>query len=95
MPAGHAEVLMCEGVFDFLTALAWDHPAFSTCGTYLPADRLGFLARASVVYAVFDPDAAGRSGDEVEPAVYAGNLGVVAAGRETIGMIAARFDRRS
>ena len=58
--SGQAEVLMCEGVFDYLTALAWGFPAFSTCGTYLPADRLGFLARASTVYAVFDPDAAGR-----------------------------------
>src|SRR5581483_8562720 len=58
--SGHAEVLMCEGVFDYLTALAWEFPAFSTCGTYLPCDRLGFLARASAVFAVFDPDAAGR-----------------------------------
>ncbi len=58
--SAQSEVLMCEGVFDFLTALAWGFPAFSICGTYLPADRLGFLARSSTVYAAFDPDAAGR-----------------------------------
>jgi DNA primase len=54
------EVVLCEGVFDFLTALAWRLPAFSPCGTQLPADRLGFLAGAEAVYGALDGDQAGR-----------------------------------
>ncbi|MFN8472190.1 MAG: CHC2 zinc finger domain-containing protein [Anaerolineae bacterium] len=57
--AGQREAFLVEGVFDYLTAVAWDLPAFSPCGTHLPADRLGFLARARVVFGVFDGDAAG------------------------------------
>lgn len=59
--AGQREAFLCEGVFDWLTALAWNLPAFSPCGTNVPPERLGFLARAHVVYGVFDGDAAGRS----------------------------------
>lgn len=62
--AGQREVFLCEGVFDWLTATAWSLPAFSPCGTHLPAERLGFLARARVVYGVLDGDEAGRSGAE-------------------------------
>lgn len=62
--AGRAEVFLCEGVFDFLTAVAWKLPAFSACGTSLPADRLGFLARARVVWGVLDGDEAGRRAAE-------------------------------
>lgn len=58
--AGQREVVLCEGVFDYLTALSWKLAAFSTCGTQLPADRLGFLAGARVIYAAFDGDEAGR-----------------------------------
>jgi len=58
--AGKQEVVLCEGVFDYLTALSWKLAAFSTCGTQLPAGRLGFLAGARVIYAVFDGDDAGR-----------------------------------
>ena len=54
------EVVLCEGVFDFLTAVAWRLPAFSTCGTQLPADRLGFLAGAEAVYGALDGDRAGQ-----------------------------------
>ena len=61
---GQPEVVLCEGVFDYLTATAWRLAAFSTCGTYLPADRLGFLARAQIVHGVLDPDCAGRLGTE-------------------------------
>jgi len=61
---GAAEVVMCEGVFDYLTATAWRLPAFSTCGTYLPSNRLGFLAGADIVHGVLDPDCAGRLGTE-------------------------------
>jgi DNA primase len=61
---GRPEVFLCEGVFDYLTAVAWGLPAFSPCGTALPADRLGFLARAHAVYGVLDADAAGRDAAE-------------------------------
>lgn len=62
--AGQSEVYLCEGVFDYLTAVSWHLPAFSPCGTHLPVERLGFLARARVVYGVFDGDAAGRTAAE-------------------------------
>lgn len=62
--AGQREVFLCEGVFDYLTAVAWKLPAFSPCGTHLPADRLGFLARARVVYGILDGDDAGRAAAE-------------------------------
>ena len=59
--AGQRQVFLAEGVFDYLSALAWRLPAWSPCGVYLPDDRLGFLASSDVVYGVFDGDAAGRS----------------------------------
>ena len=59
--AGRREVFLCEGVFDYLTAVAWRLPACSPCGTALPAERLGFLAGARAVYGVLDGDAAGRA----------------------------------
>ena len=59
--AGKAAVFLAEGVFDYLSALAWQLPAWSPCGTFLPAERLGFLAGAEAVYGVFDGDAAGRA----------------------------------
>jgi DNA primase len=58
--AGQREVFLCEGVFDYLTAVSWRLAACSPCGTHLPAERLGFLARAETVYGVFDGDAAGQ-----------------------------------
>lgn len=58
---GRRAVFLVEGVFDYLTALSWKLPAFSPCGTHLPGDRLGFLARAEVIYGVLDGDAAGRT----------------------------------
>jgi DNA primase len=60
--AGRREVFLCEGVFDYLTAVAWRLPACSPCGTALPAERLGFLAGARAVYGVLDGDDAGRAG---------------------------------
>jgi DNA primase len=59
--AGQREAFLCEGVFDYLTAVSWRLPAFSPCGTHLSPERLGFLARAQVVYGVLDGDAAGRA----------------------------------
>ncbi|MCC6177447.1 MAG: toprim domain-containing protein [Chloroflexi bacterium] len=56
---GRKEAVLCEGVFDYLTAVGWGLPAFSPCGTHIPAERLGFLARAERVFGVFDGDAAG------------------------------------
>ena len=61
---GRREAFLCEGVFDYLTAVTWRLPAFSPCGTHLPAQRLGFLARAEVVYGVLDGDEAGRAAAE-------------------------------
>src|SRR6185437_12574870 len=61
--AGQREAFVCEGIFDYLTAVGWKLPAWSPCGTSLPADRVGFLARARVVYGAFDGDDAGRRSD--------------------------------
>ncbi len=61
---GRRAVFLVEGVFDYLTAVAWQLPAFSPCGTHLPADRLGFLARADVIYGVLDGDEAGQEAAE-------------------------------
>jgi DNA primase len=41
--------------------VSWRLAACSPCGTHLPAERLGFLARAERVYGVFDGDEAGRA----------------------------------
>lgn len=56
--AGRREVFLVEGAFDYLTAVAWQLPACSPCGTSLPAERLGLLSRAEVIYGVLDGDAA-------------------------------------
>jgi len=61
---GRREVFLIEGVFDWLTALNWGLPAFCACGTDLPTDRLGWLARARIVFGVLDGDPAGRAGAE-------------------------------
>ena len=58
--AGRRDVLLCEGVFDYLVAVAWRLAAWSPCGTQLPPERLGFLARARAVYGAFDGDDAGH-----------------------------------
>ncbi|MDP9383218.1 MAG: CHC2 zinc finger domain-containing protein [Chloroflexota bacterium] len=58
--AGREEVFLCEGVFDYLTAVGWKLAAFSPCGTSFPAERMGFLARARRVYGLLDGDDAGR-----------------------------------
>ncbi|MFN8472762.1 MAG: DNA primase [Anaerolineae bacterium] len=58
---GRREVFLCEGPFDYLTAVSWNLAAFSPCGTHLPVDRLGFLARVGTVWGVFDGDAAGQA----------------------------------
>src|SRR5439155_12918180 len=58
--AGRAESLLCEGVVDWLTAVGWRLPAWSPCGTSLPAERLGFLAASRTIFGVFDADEAGR-----------------------------------
>jgi DNA primase len=62
--AGRREVFLTEGAFDWLTAVSWHLPAFSTCGTDFPPDRLGWLARARVVFGVLDGDQAGREAAE-------------------------------
>jgi DNA primase len=64
LAAGRREVYLVEGAFDWLTAVSWHLPAFSTCGTDFPADRLGWLARARVIFGVFDADRAGAEAAE-------------------------------
>jgi DNA primase len=59
--AGRPEALLCEGVFDYLTAVGWRLPAWSPCGTHLPPERLGFLATARAIYGALDGDAAGQA----------------------------------
>lgn len=59
--AGQPAVFVCEGVFDYLTALSWGLPACCLGGTTLPVAQLGALANARLVYTVFDGDAAGRA----------------------------------
>lgn len=61
---GRDEVLACEGVFDWLAALALGLPAWCACGTHVPAAGLGFLARARRVHGVFDGDPAGRAASD-------------------------------
>jgi DNA primase len=57
---GRKRVYLIEGAIDWLTAVSWRLPAFSTCGTDFPMDRLGWLAGADVVFGVLDADTAGR-----------------------------------
>lgn len=58
------EVFLCEGPFDWLTAIQWGLPAFSPCGTYVPAERLECLDPAAVVHGLLDGDQAGFEGGE-------------------------------
>lgn len=62
---GRWQAFLCEGVFDYLTAVGWRLPAFSPCGTALPAERLGFLARAERIYGCLDDDVAGQAAADV------------------------------
>jgi DNA primase len=62
--AGQREVFLIEGAFDWLTAVSWNLPAFSTCGTDFPPDRLGWLARARLIFGVLDADRAGSEAAE-------------------------------
>jgi DNA primase len=61
---GRRRVYLIEGAFDWLTAVSWRLAAFSTCGTDFPMDRLGWLARAEIVFGVLDADKAGREASE-------------------------------
>jgi DNA primase len=61
---GRREVYMAEGIYDWLTAVGWGLAAFSPCGTDIPRDRLGWLARARTVFGVLDADRAGRAASE-------------------------------
>ncbi len=61
---GRRRVYLIEGAVDWLTAVGWRLAAFSTCGTDFPMDRLGWLARAEIVFGVLDADKAGRDASE-------------------------------
>lgn len=52
------------GLVNWLTAVSWGLSAFSTCGTGFPSDRLGWLARARIIFGVLDADRAGREAAE-------------------------------
>jgi DNA primase len=58
--SGQTEAFLVEGAFGYLVAVGWGLPAFSPCGTWVPAHKLGFLARARTVWGLLDPDPAGR-----------------------------------
>lgn len=62
--AGKPEAFLVEGVFGYLVGVAWRLPVCATGGTHLPADRLGFLARARRVWGLLDPDEPGRAAAE-------------------------------
>jgi DNA primase len=61
---GHREAFVIEGVFGWLTGVAWGLPACCTCGTHLPNERLAFLLRADRVWGLLDPDRAGSGAAE-------------------------------
>ena len=61
---GHRDVSGYDVVYDCVTAIGSGLPACSPCRTSLPAERLGFLAHAEVVYGVFDADVAGQAAAE-------------------------------
>lgn len=56
------EVFLCEGPFDWLTAVQWGLPACSPCGTYVPAERLECLDPSATVHGLLDGDQAGLEG---------------------------------
>src|SRR5919199_156763 len=69
--AGRREVYLVEGVFDWLTAVSWGLPAFSTCGTGFPSTlrfsvvperRRPGLGGGPPVSVPRDPDSNDRSG---------------------------------
>jgi len=62
--AGQRELILCEGVFDYLSAVSWGLPAVALCGTSFPANRLGALDAAEAIYGVFDPDAGGQQASQ-------------------------------
>ncbi len=57
---GWRQVYLIEGAFDWLTGIGWNLPAFSTCGTNFPLDRLRWLGQVETVFGVLDADRAGR-----------------------------------
>jgi hypothetical protein len=57
------EIFVCEGPFDWLTALQWGLPACTPCGTYVPPEQLSLIAQATL-YGVLDGDDAGDTGHE-------------------------------
>ncbi|HLG74016.1 MAG TPA: CHC2 zinc finger domain-containing protein, partial [Chloroflexota bacterium] len=57
------EIFVCEGPFDWLTALQWGLPACTPCGTYVPPEQLSLIAQATL-YGVLDGDEAGDTGHE-------------------------------
>lgn len=61
---GQREVVLCEGAFDYLSAVSWGLPAIALCGTSFPANRLGALDAAAAIYGAFDPDAGGQQASQ-------------------------------
>ena len=61
---GQRQVLLTEGVFDYLTGVEWGLPICAIGGTYLPVERLEALRGAEAVIGVLDGDMAGRQAAE-------------------------------
>jgi DNA primase len=60
----HQEVVLVEGVFDWLVLSQWGIPSLSLVGTHVRPDLLAALARFPRLYIVMDNDAAGHTATE-------------------------------
>jgi DNA primase len=52
-------VVVCEGIFDYLTAVSWGYPTVGLTGTHVSAEVVDQLRTFPRVYLVLDPDHAG------------------------------------
>lgn len=56
---GSPAVVVCEGIFDYLTALSWGYPTVGLTGTHVSAEVVDQLGTFPRMYLVLDPDEAG------------------------------------
>jgi len=56
-----SDVVLVEGVFDWLTLLNWDYPALALVGTHVRSEVLRALTRFDRLHIVLDGDDAGRA----------------------------------
>jgi DNA primase len=62
--AARQEVVLVEGIFDWLVLSQWGIPSLALVGTHLRPDLLAALARFQHLYIVMDNDAAGHTATE-------------------------------